>query len=223
MNTISNITLPQLLIFASGSKEGGGSGFANLVAAQQKGILKADIVGVVSNHEFGGVREHATRLGVPFYYFPLPREAEDYKALVEKTGADFVALSGWLKLYKQPDSKKTFNIHPSILPWTKGTYGHFAHEAALEAYKRGDITHSAVTMHFVDEEYDKGPIFFEVPVAILPDDTADTLAKRVNTAEHFYQPMVTDAVVNGRIHWDGVDPASLFVPDEFKNLPVFEG
>ena len=63
---------PKLFIFASGTATGGGSGFEKLVTASRNGVLDADIVGVVSNHEHGGVRERAERLGVPFFYFPGP-------------------------------------------------------------------------------------------------------------------------------------------------------
>jgi folate-dependent phosphoribosylglycinamide formyltransferase PurN len=63
---------PRLLIFASGTDTDGGSGFENLVAASRDGRLTADIVGVVSNHEHGGVSKRAKRLGIPFFFFPDP-------------------------------------------------------------------------------------------------------------------------------------------------------
>lgn len=202
---------PRLLIFASGTKDGGGSGFENLVNASRDGRLTADIVGVVSNHENGGVREKADRLGVPFIYFPGAYDAEQYQKIVQETKADFVALSGWLKLVKGLDPRTTFNIHPGPLPDFGGAnlYGHYVHEAVLAAYKEGRITHSAVSMHFVTENFDEGPVFFSHPVEILPDDTVETLAKRVNEAEHRYQPEITNLVINGKISWDGKDPATL--------------
>jgi phosphoribosylglycinamide formyltransferase-1 len=202
---------PRLLIFASGTKDGGGSGFENLVNASRDGRLSADIVGVVSNHEQGGVREKADRLDVPFIYFPGPYEAAEYQKLVQEHNADFVALSGWLKLVKGLNPRITFNIHPAPLPdfGGKDLYGHRAHEAVLQAYREGRITHSAVSMHFVTEKFDEGPVFFSLPVPILPDDTADTLAKRVNEAEHRYQPEITNLVVRGDISWDGKSPESL--------------
>ena len=58
----------------------------------------------------------------------------------------------------------------------------------MAAYHRGEITHRAVTMHFVDEIFDRGPIFFALPVPIEPDDTPETLAAKVNRAEHVWQP-----------------------------------
>jgi phosphoribosylglycinamide formyltransferase 1 len=216
--------ISKLLIFSSGSKDGGGSGFLNLVNQKNAGILNTEIVGVVSNHQNGGVFEKANNLNIPFYHFPLPREAEDYQRIVSVAGADFVALSGWLKLVKGLNPKTTFNIHPGPLPrfGGEGMYGHFVHEAVMEAYKKGEVEYSAVSMHFVTEKFDEGPLFFEVKVSIHSDDDAVKLAERVNRAEHFYQPIVTDAVVNGRIYWDGKNKDSLVVSEEFKNLPIFD-
>lgn len=206
---------PKVVIFASGTKNGGGSGFENLVKSVKDGILDANIVEVVSNHEHGGVRERADRLGINFKYFPGPYTAENYKKIIEDIGANFVALSGWLKLVSGLDPAKTINIHPgpllnqSLKFGGDGMYGHYVHEAVMKAYRKGEITHSAVTMHFITEKYDEGPVFFHYPVEILPDDTAETLARRVNEVEHKYQPVVTNLVVNGKISWDGRDPKTL--------------
>ena len=211
---------PKLIIFSSGTKTGGGSGFENLVKAQRSGVLNAEIVAVVSNHAEGGVKEKAVRFGVPFVLFTGPFEASQYQRIVKETGAEWVALSGWLKLVSGLDPARTFNIHPGSLPrfGGKGMYGHYVHEAVMEAYKRGEVTHSVVTMHFVTPVYDEGPVFFRFPVEIMPDDTVETLGERVNKAEHVWQPKITNMVVNKEISWDGQDERSLHVPDEYKFL-----
>ncbi len=208
---MSEIMKPRLLIFASGSKEGGGSGFLNLVNASRDGRLNAEIVAVVSNHDNGGVREKADRLGIKFIHFSGPWEEKNYQQIVSATRADFVALSGWLKLVSGLDPRTTFNIHPGPLPrfGGKGMYGHHVHEAVMDSFKRGEVTKSAVTMHFVTPKYDEGPIFFEKSVRIEKDDTPDTLARRVNQAEHEWQPLVTNKVLSGEISWDGRDRYTL--------------
>ncbi len=211
---------PKLLVYASGSFEGGGSGFRKLALAAQNGSLNAEIVGVVSNYTDGGVSKHASELGIPFRYFPKPWTAEEYQKIALESGAEFFALSGWLKLVSGLDpettfnSRTVFNIHPGPLPTFGGAgmYGHHVHKAVMEAYKRGEVTHSAVSMHFVDEEFDRGPKFFDGEVEIEKNDDADTLGTRVNQIEHQYQPEITNMVINGLITWDGVNPDSLTVP-----------
>jgi folate-dependent phosphoribosylglycinamide formyltransferase PurN len=211
---------PRLVVFASGSATGGGSGFEKLVVASREGVLNAEIIAVVSNYVCGGVCKRAEKLGVPFFHFPPPWSAEEYQKWVKCCAADFVALSGWLKLVFGLDPRITFNIHPGPLPdfGGPGMYGHYVHQAVLKAYRDGTITHSAVSMHFVTDEYDRGPVFFRMPVEINPSDTADDIGTRVNQQEHVWQPGITNLVVNGKISWDGKDPNSVRVPDGYRFL-----
>jgi hypothetical protein len=126
-----------------------------------------------------------------------------------------------LDLKTKFNSKTVFNIHPGPLPefGGKGMYGHHVHEAVLAAFKRGEIEQSAVSMHFVTEDYDRGPTFLNLPVKIKKDDTAEDLGLRVNLFEHLYQPMITSMVVNGLISWDGVNPDSLkFLPGYYEQI-----
>ena len=88
---------PKLIVFASGTKDRGGSGVENLFHHSRSGKLDADIVAVVSNHEWGGVRERADRLGIPFVHFDGPYTTEEYKRLVKDSRAEWAILSGWLK------------------------------------------------------------------------------------------------------------------------------
>jgi folate-dependent phosphoribosylglycinamide formyltransferase PurN len=76
-----------IILFASGTKDGGGSGVENLKDATRRSLVDANIVAVVSNHEHGGVQEHSRRLGIPFIYFPEPYTAEMYRSIVERTSA----------------------------------------------------------------------------------------------------------------------------------------
>jgi phosphoribosylglycinamide formyltransferase 1 len=200
------------LVFARGTRHGGGSGFENLVDATKEAILEAEIVGVISSVENGGVHERAKRLGVPYGYLSkLYHPAQAYRALRDQFNPDFVLLSGWTLPVLGLDPRTTLNIHPGPLPefGGKGMHGKHVHEAVLAAYHRGELTHSAVSMHFVDAEYDHGPVFFREPVEILPGDTVRTLQARVNDVEHYWQPRITDMVMKGEIAWDGSDPGTL--------------
>src|SRR6185436_16530503 len=100
---------PRMIVFASGTKDGGGSGFENLVNATKTGVLDADMVAVVSNHENGGVKARAVKLGIPFIHFAGPFTAENYQKIVHDSGAEWVTLSGWLKMVQGLDPQKTFN------------------------------------------------------------------------------------------------------------------
>ncbi|HTH92881.1 MAG TPA: formyltransferase family protein [Candidatus Paceibacterota bacterium] len=195
---------PRLIVFASGSATGGGSGFEKLCIAAQDGTLQAKIVAVVSNHQNGGVRKIAEKYSIPFEHFNGPYIASEYWRINIQYKAEWTALSGWIKIVKGLNPRTTINIHPGPLPefGGKGFYGHHVHEAVLAAYKRGEVTHSAVTMHFVTPVYDEGPHILRIPVPIMPDDTTDTLGKRVNEVEHMWQAKITNLVVNKSIFLD---------------------
>jgi len=212
----------RVLVFASGDPKGGGSGFQELVEFSRTNppVLDAQIIGGISNHPDGGVRRRADALHVPFEYWPGPFNAEGYRTFVRKYQADFVMCSGWLKFVRGLDPAKTVNIHPGPLPRFGGTgmYGHHVHEAVMAAYHRGEVTQSGVTMHFVDESaYDHGPIIFQMPVLIRPEDDAETLAKRVNEKERAWQSHILNLVVHrqiylkdGQVVYKGDAPRRLF-------------
>ncbi len=195
---------PRILVFASGSKNGGGSGFREMVENSRTvpAVLDADIVAVVSNHEYGGVRKIAKKLGITFIHWQQHFCNACYLELFKAFEADYAMLSGWLKLAQGLDPAKTVNIHPGPLPayGGPGMYGHFVHEAVIKDFKAGKITQSAVTMHFVDEEYGRGPIIHQAPV-LIRDDTSKTIAERVNEVERVIQSRVLNRVVNDDIFY----------------------
>ena len=216
---------PKIIVFASGTKDNGGSGFENLVAASKSGILDAEIVAVVSNHEHGGVRERADRLAVPFRYFSGPYDAEGYSSVLQNTGIEWVALSGWFKHVQGLDPQRTFNIHPALLSQLGGRfggkwmYGHREHAAVKAAFEKGEITETGISMHFVTDEYDRGPVFFEYRISLKQGMTADEIQAAVQSVEHEWQPKITNMVVHGEIQWDGKNPESLVVPEGYQYLP----
>ena len=207
------------VVFASGTETGGGSGAEKLVEGTRAKpqTLHTHIIAFVSNHGRGGVYERAKSLGVPFiYYSPKVHGKELYRRLYDLLGADFCLLSGWLLKTKSLPVKRTTNIHPGLLPrfGGKGMHGHHVHEAVIEAYRQGEVTHTGVAMHFVDDEYDHGPKFFELLITIEPDDDPETLQKRVNVREHEYQTPTTDLVVTGQIRL--TDDGHVQVPESYQ-------
>jgi formyltetrahydrofolate-dependent phosphoribosylglycinamide formyltransferase len=116
---------------------------------------------------------------------------------------DYVAMAGFLKLAPVPEdfSGRVVNIHPSLIPsfCGHGMYGNRVHQAVIES----GVKVTGVTVHFVDNEYDAGPIIWQQPVPVFEDDTADTLGKRVFEAEKEAYPQVLKQLAAGRIKLEG--------------------
>lgn len=115
-------------------------------------------------------------------------------------GVDLVCLAGFMLLLKDKFiadwHDKVVNIHPSLLPAFRGLN---VHERVLESGVR--IT--GCTVHYVRSAVDDGPIIAQAAVAVLPTDTAETLASRVLKAEHQLYPMAVAAIASGRVRLDG--------------------
>lgn len=218
--------LPKVLVFASGTKDGGGSGFQNLVEWSRQNPGTYDVVGVVSNHESGGVAKRATDLKIPFIYFPGPYEASEYQKIAQQSGAEWFALSGWLKMVKGLDPKRTFNIHPALLSELNGKFGGEGMwggkvlDAVYDALQKGETHDFGVSMHFVTDEFDRGPIVFEDRIPFKNDLSKEQVSEITHEAEHEFQPKVTCLVVNGHISWDGKNVQSVKVPAGYTFLPT---
>nr|MBA4769386.1 phosphoribosylglycinamide formyltransferase [Sphingobium sp.] len=117
-------------------------------------------------------------------------------AQLRAAGADYVALAGYMRLLS-PEfvgawENRMLNIHPSLLPKYKGLD---THQRAIDA---GD-SHAGCSVHIVTAELDDGPVLGQTPVAILPGDTADSLAARILIAEHqLYSRTLADFVTRER-------------------------
>jgi phosphoribosylglycinamide formyltransferase-1 len=127
-------------------------------------------------------------------------DAPELLPLLQQHRADFVALAGYLRLLpKEVIAEfpgRIVNIHPALLPafGGPGMYGERVHRAVLLS----GATVSGATVHYVDEEYDRGTILAQWPVPVLADDSVQTLAARVLKVEHVLYPRVVDAVASGR-------------------------
>ncbi len=150
----------------------------------------ARVVRVVSNRADAGALERARRAGVPITVLRDPADAAELQhALAD---VDLVVLAGYVKLVPPAAvarfRERLINIHPALLPafGGPGMYGRRVHEAVLAS----GATESGVTVHYVDEHYDRGPIIAQRRVPVRPDDTPDTLAARVLAAEHALLPEV---------------------------------
>ncbi len=150
----------------------------------------ARIARVISSRPDAGALERARRAGVPT---TVLRDAGDpAEVLSALTGAQLVVLAGYLKLVHASVVARfrgrIINIHPALLPdfGGAGMYGRRVHEAVLASGAK----ESGATVHFVDEEFDRGAIIAQEKVPIEAGDTPDTLAARVLEAEHQLLPRV---------------------------------
>lgn len=132
-------------------------------------------------------------------------EGRPLDTLLDPAHVDLVVLAGYLRLVP-PEVVGRFrgrivNVHPALLPafGGPGMYGERVHAAVLAAGARV----SGATVHFVDEQYDRGAIIAQWPVPVLHGDTAHSLAARVLQAEHALLPRVVVAIATGRIALSG--------------------
>ncbi len=193
----------RVAVFASG----GGSNFQAIA----ENALNYRVVLVVCNRSKAGVLGRAHNLGVPTHVLS-PRAFESKKLyanalleLLHTEKIDLIALAGYLCKIPAPVVEafwgRILNIHPALLPrfGGKGLYGRRVHKAVLEAKE----AFSGATVHFVDEEYDTGPILIQKKVPVLPEDTPDSLAERVLAVEHQIFPEALDLIAQGRVQIKG--------------------
>lgn len=155
---------------------------------------------VISDRRAAGALERARSWGVEALHLPVDQNAGLDAAFAER-GITHIALAGYLRLV--PDAVvqrfhgRLINVHPALLPafGGPGMYGAKVHAAVLAAGARI----SGPTVHFVTERYDEGAIIAQWPVPVHADDTTESLAARVLTAEHRLYPLCTYGVATGRI------------------------
>ncbi len=124
-------------------------------------------------------------------------------AACREAGAELVVLAGWLKLLVVPEDyrNRVVNIHPGLIPsfCGKGYYGHHVHQAAIDY----GVKLSGCTVHFVDHQYDHGPVILQKAVPVSHEDSADGLAARVFEAECEAFPQALQLIAEGRVVVDG--------------------
>lgn len=188
---------------------GGGTTLRNLLTHMAVGSLPVQIELVVSSNPKAGGLEFAAEAKIPTAVLERRSYASDEEygraifAEIRKTECGYVVMAGFLKFVPIPDDflMRVLNIHPALIPafCGHGMYGHHVHEAVLEYGAKL----SGCTVHFVDNQYDHGPILLQRAVPVRDDDTPDTLAARVFDAECEAYPDALRLLAEGRVHCDG--------------------
>lgn len=204
-------------VFASG----GGTNLQALLNHDETNALW-HVALVVSDRPGAGALERARHAGKDALVIPVTDRASgdvarEMLAALEERAIGAILLAGYLRLLPtevvRAFRRRILNIHPALLPafGGKGMYGRRVHESVLASGAK--IT--GVTIHYVDESYDTGPILAQWPVPVWPEDTPETLAARVLAVEHFLYPHATDhllrAVAEGREAGPFKLPGSVFV------------
>ena len=163
---------------------GNGSNFENIVHS----CPDHDVVIMVYNKKKAKAKKRADRLVIKSCY---TKDEDEIIALFEAYQVDLVVMAGWMRIVSKKFcdafAGRLINLHPSLLPKYKGLH------AVEEALKSGD-DETGCTVHWVTEELDSGGIIRQQTVPILPGDTAESLQRAIQQAEHNLLPLVINAL-----------------------------
>jgi phosphoribosylglycinamide formyltransferase-1 len=188
---------------------GGGTTLRNILDRVDDGKLDVEVALVISSSESAGGLQYARDANIP--YVVVNRDeiasAEDFSAAVfgpiRDADVQIAVMGGFLKHVLIPSDfeNRVVNIHPSLIPSFsgKGFYGLRVHAAVLEYGAKV----SGCTVHFVDNEYDHGPIILQKTVPVRTGDTPDELQKRIFDQECEAYPEVLQLYAEGKVTIDG--------------------
>jgi len=187
---------------------GRGSNFEAIAEACATGKLPAQVVLVLSDVADSGILQRARQRGIPARHIPpgkfrtkLDDEAERaYVEALHQAQVEWIALAGFMRVLKgeflSSFAGRIVNIHPSLLPCFPGL------EAWRQALDYG-VKITGCTVHLVDAGVDSGPIIGQQAVAVLDNDTPETLHQRIHAAEHELYPQCLAAIARGEVSIDG--------------------
>ncbi|GAB3548190.1 phosphoribosylglycinamide formyltransferase [Spirosoma fluminis] len=194
--------LKRIALFASGS----GSN-AEKIADYFTGNPDVEVTLLLSNNAKAGVIDRARRgfgrgVHVPVLLFDRTTfyDTDRITQILQAQQIDLIVLAGFMWLMPsglvQAFPDRIINIHPALLPkfGGKGMYGHFVHEAVVTAGE----TESGITIHYVNERYDEGQTIFQASCPVLPTDSPEEVARKVQLLEHEHYPRVVGEVLQSR-------------------------
>ena len=174
-----NKKLKKLAVLASGN----GSTLQAIIDAIESKKLDSRINIVISNNKDAYALERAKKSNIKTYVLIDYKNEEELYNVLKKEGVDLVVLAGYLKLIPKNVIKDfiIINTHPALLPkyGGKGMYGMNVHRAVVENHEK----ETGVTLHFINEEYDKGRIIVQTKVKVSKNDTPEDVSNNVQKAE----------------------------------------
>ena len=184
---------------------GSGTNLQAIIDKAAAGELPVEIVQVVSSRPDAYGIERARAAGLPVlvmdraaYADPLAADQRIADAL-RAAGAEYVVMAGYMRkvtsVLLDAYPNRVLNLHPALLPSFKGAH------AIAEAFDAG-VKVTGVTVHFANEDYDKGPIIAQRAVEVREDDTVETLEARIHEVEHELYPKVLKLIAEGRVSVD---------------------
>lgn len=185
----------KIVIFASGS----GTNAENIIKYFQNSE-KARVVAVFSNRRSAGALKKAFDLNVKALHFDRDALYNSHEVLnvLRDMKPDLIVLAGFLwllpKRILQQFSDKIINIHPALLPayGGKGMYGSHVHQAVIANKEK----ESGISIHYVNEEYDRGEIIFQATTQLENTDTPDSLAQKIHQLEYKHFPEVIEKILD---------------------------
>lgn len=179
---------------------GSGNGTnAQQISEYFAGRSDVEVACIIYNKRDAYIAQRAKNLGIESHYFGRADFYDNGAVLryLQEKHADWVILAGFLWLV--PDDilaaypNRIINIHPALLPkyGGRGMYGHHVHEAVVAAGEH----ESGITIHIVDNHYDRGTTLFQARCTVTPDDTPDTLAAKIHLLEKEHFPRVIDETI----------------------------
>ena len=172
--------LKRYAVLASGN----GTTLQSIIDAIKKKKLNAEIKIVISNTSEAYALERAKEAGIKTYALKDYKDDQELYDVLKEADIDLVILAGYLKLIPVNVIKDftIINTHPALLPSKyggKGMYGMNVHRAIVENHEK----ETGVTLHFVNEEYDKGKIIAQTKVRVYSTDTPEDVARKVQKKE----------------------------------------
>ena len=183
---------------------GGGTTLNNLLSVYRQGNLSVDFRTVISSRADAGGIQFAHQSGIKTHIISRKGQHPDEHRdaifdVCRRLGVSLVVMGGYLDHLLIPDdyANRVVNIHPSLIPafCGKGFYGLRVHQAVLEYGAKL----SGCTVHFVDNQFDHGPIIAQAACPVADDDTPQSLQARVFELECRIYPATIQAIATGKL------------------------